>query len=33
VLLTTAQAMYAATGFVESAPFDGSEVAGTVLAP
>jgi putative acetyltransferase len=31
--MTTAQAMYRATGFVDTALFDGSEVAGTALEP
>jgi len=31
--MTTAQAMYRATGFVDTAPFNGSEVAGTALEP
>lgn len=31
--MTTAQAMYRATGFVATGPFEGSEVAGTALEP
>ena len=31
--MTTALALYRATGFVETGPFDGSEVAGTPLEP
>jgi GNAT superfamily N-acetyltransferase len=31
--MTTAQAIYRALGFVDTAPFDGSEPAGTVVEP